>query len=289
MTADGGGGGEGDRDGTDRSDSVETVAADCEAVRVARGERVERVATVTMDRPDVRNALNGQLRSELKRVFGALEGSEVRCVVLTGSTEAKAFVAGADVRELRERNAIEQREASKRPRVYEVVDDFPMPVIARINGAALGGGCELAMACDVRIAHERAKLGQPEIALGIMPGGGGTQRLPRLVGEGQAMRLVLSGELIDAVEARKIGLVDIVCGDDSELDGEVYGLAESMAEKSPVALEYAKEAVKAGSRMGLESGIEHEAELFAGLFATRDKNEGIDAFLEDREPEWEGR
>lgn len=273
----------------DGAADIETLAEECELVNVTVGDRVSGVATVTLDRPDARNALNGQLRQELKDVLAAIEDSEVRVVVLTGSDEAKAFVAGADVGELRERSAIEQREASKRPRVYEVVDDLRQPVIARINGHALGGGSELAQGCDVRIAHERAKLGQPEINLGIVPGGGATQRLPRLVGEGQAMRLILSGELIDAEEAREIGLVDIVCADEEELDEEVYGLAESMATKSPVALEIGKKAIKASSRMDLEAGIEYEAELFATLFSTADKDEGIDAFFEDREPEWKGR
>ncbi|WP_227354603.1 enoyl-CoA hydratase/isomerase family protein [Haladaptatus salinisoli] len=266
--------------------SPEQVAAECETVEVAVEERV---ATVTLNRPDARNALNAQLRSELKDVLDAVEASpDVRVVVLTGADEAKAFVAGADVNELRERDALEQREASKRPRVYEYVDDLEKPVIGALNGHALGGGCELAQACDVRIAHERAKLGQPEINLGIMPGGGGTQRLPRLVGEGQAMRLVLSGEIIDAEEARDIGLVDEVCSDE-EFDDRVYELAGRMAEKSPAALELAKKAVKASSRMELEAGIEYEAELFALLFASEDKNEGIDAFFEDREPEWQRR
>ncbi len=273
----------------DGAAEIETLAEDCDLVNATVGDRVAGVATVTIDRPDARNALNGQLRRELKEIFAAIETSDVRVVVLTGSDEAKAFVAGADVGELRERNAIEQREASKRPRVYEVVDDLRQPVIARINGHALGGGSELAQGCDVRIAHERAKLGQPEINLGIVPGGGATQRLPRLVGEGQAMRLILSGELIDAEEARDIGLVDIVCADEDELDEEVYGLAEAMATKSPVALEIGKKAIKASSRMDLEAGIEYEAELFAALFSTADKDEGIDAFFEDREPEWRGR
>jgi enoyl-CoA hydratase len=276
-------------DRVDGADTVEATAADCELLDATVGDQVAGVATITLDRPDSRNALNGQLRTELKDVLATIEDSDVRVVVLTGADEAKAFVAGADVSELRERSAVEQREASKRPRVYEVVDDLPQPVIARINGHALGGGSELAQACDVRIAHERAKLGQPEINLGIIPGGGATQRLPRLVGEGQAMRLVLSGELIDAHEARDIGLVDIVCGDDQELDEEVYGLAESMADKSPIALEIGKKAVKAGSRMDLEQGIEYEAELFATLFSTADKDEGIDAFFEDRDPEWDGK
>ena len=273
---------------TDADDAdVEAVAADCETVDAAVDDRVAGVTTVTMNRPDARNALNATLRAELGRVLDAIDTSDARVVVLTGADEARAFVAGADVNELRERDMLAQREASKRPRVYERVDDLRQPVIARLNGHALGGGCELAQACDVRIAHERAKLGQPEINLGIMPGGGGTQRLPRLVGEGQAMRLILSGELIDAEEANEIGLVDIVCADDEELDEEAYGLAESMATKSPVALEFAKKSVKAASRTDLEGGIEYEAELFAGLFATEDKNEGIDAFFEDRDPEWQ--
>jgi enoyl-CoA hydratase len=266
---------------------IEAAAADCETVDVAVGDRVEGVATVALNRPEARNALNAQLRAELKSVFDAVGDSEARVLVLTGAEGTGAFVAGADVTELRERDGLEQREASKRPRVYEYVDDCPMPVIARINGHALGGGCELVQACDVRIAHEDAKLGQPEINLGIMPGGGGTQRLPRLVGEGHAMRLILSGELIDAAEAAEVGLVEEVHGEG--FDDRVYDLAGSMAEQSPVALEFAKKSVKAASRMDLEAGIEYEAELFAQLCATGDKDEGIDAFLEDRDPEWRGR
>ncbi len=264
---------------------LEATAADCETVNVSVGNRADHVATIELNRPDARNALNAQLRAELKDVLDEVPDSDLRVLVLTGAAESGAFVAGADVTELRERDALEQREASKRPRVYERVDDCPIPVIARINGHALGGGCELIMACDVRIAHEGAKIGQPEINLGIMPGGGGTQRLPRLVGEGHAMRLILSGELIDTAEAKDIGLVDEVY-DDEQFDDRVYELAKSMAKKSPVALEFAKKSVKAASRMGLENGIEYEAELFAQLFATEDKNEGIDAFFEDREPEW---
>jgi enoyl-CoA hydratase len=286
MSGDGAGESEGDRD--DAIGTPEAVAAECETVNVAVGEHVENVATVTLSRPDARNALNAQLRAELKDVLAAIEASDVRVVVLTGSDESGAFVAGADVTELRERGPLEQREASKRPRVYEYVDDLEQPVIGAVNGHALGGGCELAQACDTRIAREDAKLGQPEINLGIMPGGGGTQRLPRLVGEGQAMRLILSGEIIDAEEAHDIGLVDEVHGED-EFEDRVYDLAESMAGKSPLALEFAKKAVKASSRMELEQGIEYEAELFAHLFASEDKNEGIDAFFEDREPEWQGK
>jgi enoyl-CoA hydratase len=263
------------------------VAADCEFVRV-REDDPEFVTTVTLDRPDARNALNAQLREELKRVLPAVEDSDARVVVLTGSDDAKAFVAGADVGELQDRDALEQRRASERPRVYELVDDLRQPVVARLNGHTLGGGLELALACDVRIAHERAKLGSPEINLGIIPGGGATQRLPRLVGDGHAKRLVLSGDLIDADEAEDIGLVEAVHGDGA-FDDAVSDLAASMADNSPVALEFGKDAVQAASRMDLEAGIDYEAELFAQLFATADKDEGIAAFFEDRDPEWRGR
>lgn len=264
------------------------LADEYDLLSVEVGERAEKVATVAIERPDARNALNATVRTELKdAVNAAADDKGVRVLVLTGGDGTGAFVAGADVTEFNDRGLIEQRKASERPRIYETVDDAPIPVIARINGHALGGGCELAQACDVRIADARAKLGQPEINLGLIPGGGGTQRLTRLVGEGQAMRLVLSGELIDAEEACEIGLVDEVY-ESEELDDRVYDLARSMAEKSPVALELAKEAVKMSSRTGLEEGLEYESELFVQLFATADKNEGIDAFLEGREPEFTG-
>jgi enoyl-CoA hydratase len=267
--------------------TVEATAADCETIEARVGDRVEHVVTIEFHRPEARNAMNAQLRAELKSVLDAVEESDARVVVLTGGEDTGVFVAGADVTEIRDRDALEQREASKRPRVYERVADLSIPVIAAINGHAVGGGCELVQACDVRIAHEDARLGQPEITLGLMPGGGGTQRLPRLVGEGQAMKLILSGELIDAAEAAEIGLVEAVHGE--AFEERVYDLAGSMARHSPVALEFAKKAIREASRMGLDSGIEYEAELFAQLCGTRDADEGIDAFLEDREPEWEGR
>jgi enoyl-CoA hydratase len=286
---------------------LEAVAADCERVDVTVGDRAPGVVTVTLSRPDARNALDARLREELVRVLDAVDadggrdadpddtdadaGDErlpARVVVLTGDDAGGAFAAGADVRELRERSLLEQREASRRPRIYERVESLRQPVVARINGHALGGGLELALACDVRIAHERAKLGHPEINLGLIPGGGGTQRLPRLIGEGQAMRLVLSGELVDAAEAADIGLVEEVHGDDG-LDERVDELAGRMAAKSPVALATAKRAVKAAADTTLDDGLDYESALFVQLFATEDKDEGIDAFLEDREPEWRGR
>lgn len=259
-----------------------------ECVAVDHNVPVDHVVTVTIDRPDARNALNDQTRTELINVLETLEDDEdTRVVILTGSDKSKSFVAGADITEFEDRTAVEQRAASKRPRVYETVDDLSLPVIARIDGFALGGGCELALASDIRIATERSKIGTPEINLGILPGGGGTQRLPRLVGEGQAMRMVLSGEFVDAPEAKDIGLVDEVHAHD-DLDDRISDLAGRIAEKSPIALELGKKAIKAASRMGLEEGIEYEAELFAVLFGTEDRKEGVEAFLEDRDPEFTG-
>lgn len=244
------------------------------------------VATLAIDRPDARNALNSPVRRELKRAMAALDDDErVRVVVITGSDAADAFVAGADVGDLRERGPLEQREAGARPRVYETIADADVVTIARINGHALGGGCELAQACDIRLASDRAKLGQPEVTLGLMPGGGATQRLPRLVGTGQAMRLILSGELIDADEAARIGLVEEV-HPPAALDNRVYELAERIASNGPLAVRFARQAVDAAADLSLSQGIEYEAELFNLLFASDDKDEGIDAFFEDRDPEW---
>jgi enoyl-CoA hydratase len=267
-------------------DPTAVLDADHETLRIERDDTG--TVTIIIDRPDSRNALNGTVRAELTDVLQAVENADARVAVITGSAECNAFVAGADVSELRERNMLEQRRASERPRIYETVANLDTPVIARINGHALGGGLELATACDIRIAQRGGKLGQPEINLGIIPGGGGTQRLPRLIGEGQAMKLILTGDLIGADEAYDIGLVDEVT-DAEDLDDSVASITDSIAEKSPVALQYAKESVRAASQMGLSDGIDYEAELFVQLFATEDKEEGIDAFFEDREPEWSGR
>lgn len=265
------------------------LATSLELTHLSVGERADGVATVTIDRPDARNALNRPVREELKRLMDALGAAEdIHVVVLTGSDEANAFVAGADVGDLRDRGPLEQREVGARPRVYEAVGEADVVVIARINGHALGGGCELAQACDIRLASEDAKLGQPEVTLGLMPGGGATQRLPRLIGTGQALRLILSGELIDASEAARIGLVEEVHPAE-ELDTRVYELAERIASNGPLAIKLARKAVEASGEMPLSAGIEYEAELFNLLFASQDKDEGIDAFFEDREPDWAGR
>ena len=258
--------------------SYETLRIDTEAG----------VATITIDRQEKRNALNSTVRDELVAALDALRDDEgVRVLVITGAGE-KAFVAGADIGEFAGRTPLEQRATMTGRRVFDEVAAYPRPVIAMINGFCLGGGCELALACDLRIAADSAKLGQPEINLGIIPGGGGTQRLPRVVGTGQAMRLILSGEIIDAAEALRIGLVDLV-HPAAELREKTMELARKIAEKSPVALRMAKSAVRAAAEMPLSAGLAYETELFVTCFASEDKTEGVAAFLEKRPAQFTGR
>jgi enoyl-CoA hydratase len=251
-------------------------------------ERDGAVAVLTINRPEKRNALNAQVRAELVDALDLLRDDDaVRVLVVTGAGE-KAFVAGADIAEFAERTPLEQRAAMTGRRVFDEVAAYPKPVIAMIQGFCLGGGCELALACDVRIAADTARLGQPEINLGIIPGGGGTQRLPRVVGTGQAMRLVLSGEIIGAAEALRIGLVDVV-HPAAELRERTMEMARGMAAKSPVALRMAKSAVRAAAEMPMTAGLAYETELFVTCFASEDKREGVSAFLEKRPAEFRGR
>lgn len=253
-----------------------------------RVETADGVAVITIDRQEKRNALNSTVRAELVAALDAFRDDDsVRVLVITGAGE-KAFVAGADIGEFAERTPLEQRATMTGRRVFDEVAAWPKPVIAMINGFCLGGGCELALACDIRIASDAARLGQPEINLGIIPGGGGTQRLPRVVGMGQAMRLVLSGELVDAAEALRIGLVDVV-HPAAELRDRTLEFARRMAEKSPVALRMAKSAVRAAAEMPLAAGLAYETELFVTAFASDDKREGIAAFLGKRPPTFTGR
>src|SRR5215813_3613669 len=194
----------------------------------------DRISTLTINRPDKRNALNEVTREEMVHALDALQSSDdTRVVILTGAGD-KAFIAGADISEFEGRTSLTQRAAMKGLRIFDAIEDFPKPVIAMINGFCLGGGLELALACDLRFASDNAKLGQPEINLGIIPGGGGTQRLTRLVGEGKSMELILTGDFIDAAEAKAIGLVnDVVSA--AELPSRVRALAGRIAERSPIA------------------------------------------------------
>jgi enoyl-CoA hydratase len=253
-----------------------------------RLERDGAVAWLTVNRPDKRNALNALVRREIVEALDTLRSdADSRVLILTGAGE-KAFIAGADIGEFAERTATEQRVTMTGRRLFEEIAAFPRPTIAMINGFALGGGCEVALACDLRIAARSARLGQPEIRLGLLPGGGGTQRLPRLVGFGRAMRLILTGDLIDATEAERIGLVDWVF-DDTELRQKTLEIARTLAGYSPVALELAKTAVRAALESPLSAGLAHERELFVAAFASDDRVEGVRAFLEKRTPDFKGR
>ncbi|MGH7564148.1 MAG: enoyl-CoA hydratase/isomerase family protein, partial [Gemmatimonadota bacterium] len=248
---------------------------------------VDGVRILTIDRPQKRYALYAAVRTALSvALTGAAADPAVRVVVFTGAGD-QAFVAGADVSEFAGRTPIEQREAM-RVGLFDDVWNFPKPTIAMINGYCLGGGCELALACDLRIGADSAKLGQPEVRLGIIPGGGATQRLPRLVGYGKALQLVLTGEIVDAVSAYEIGLLDEIVPA-VELRSRTLEIARSMAEKSPVTLALAKRALRAAYEMPLSAGLAHERDLFALAFATEDKEEGVRAFLEKRPPVWKGR
>jgi enoyl-CoA hydratase len=250
-------------------------------------ERRGRVALITINRPQKLNALNIQTRAEGAAALDELREDEgVRVVVITGAGE-KAFVAGADIAEFEGRTAVTQRDVMTQRSLFTAVDTFPKPVIAMINGFCLGGGCELALSCDIRIASEAARFGQPEINLGIIPGGGGTQRLTRLVGEGKAMELILTGDMIDAQHAYNLGLVNMVVPA-ADLEAKTMELANRIAEKSPVALRMAKEAVKTAARANLDEGLRREIDLFALCFSSADKDEGVRAFLEKRKPDFKG-
>jgi enoyl-CoA hydratase len=247
-----------------------------------------RIGLLTVNRPEKLNALNVRTRQEILAALSQWRSDgTVRVVVITGAGE-KAFIAGADITEFAGKTPQQIREVMRETPAFDAMESFPKPVIAMINGFALGGGCELAMACDIRIASSKARFGQPEIKLGIIPGAGGTQRLTRLVGEGKAMELILSGEMIDAEEARRIGLVNCVFPPE-ELESRTMAFAEKIAEMSPIALEIAKQAVKNAARLDLRAGLDAELQLFALCFASEDAGEGVRAFLEKRKPEFRGK
>lgn len=244
------------------------------------------VAVVTINRPKTLNALNPETLAELVELFSELEKNEVLVgVIITGAGE-KAFIAGADISAMQDFNALEGREMGKLGhRVMDSIAAFPRPVIAAVNGFALGGGCELAMSCDIRICSDNAKFGQPEVNLGVIPGFGGTQRLPRLVGTGHAFELLLTGDMIDAEEACRIGLVNRVVRQE-ELMPECMGIMEKIAKKGPLAIRLCKEVVKAGLEMDVTKACQYEADLFGVCFASEDQKEGMKAFLEKRRAEF---
>ena len=248
----------------------------------------DRIATITVNRPAKLNALNDALMDELRTAIAeARRRSDVGAVLLTGA--GRAFVAGADIGELADQSAMEGKARSERgQRVFRRFETSPKPTLAAVNGFALGGGCELAMACHIRFASEAAKFGQPEVKLGIVPGYGGTQRLPRLVGKGRALQLLLTGEIIDAAEAYRIGLVNRVLPA-GELLPAARALLGGILEQGPVAVAHCIEAVDRGLDMGLDDAIALEASYFGALSATRDKAEGMRAFLEKRPAKFTGK
>jgi len=247
------------------------------------------IGIVTINRPKVLNALNAATILELDRLFDEIARDDsIHVVIVTGSGE-KAFVAGADIAEMASMSAIEGRNWGKLAQaVFNKLENLPQPVIAAVNGFALGGGCELAMACDIRIASEKAKFGQPEVSLGITPGFAGTQRLPRLVGKGRAKELLFSGGMIDAAEAHRIGLANKVVAPE-ELIAAARDMAGIIMSRGPVAVRLCKAAVNEGLDMDLESGMAYEAEVFGLCFATADQKEGMSAFLGKRKANFVGK
>jgi enoyl-CoA hydratase len=247
------------------------------------------IALVSINRPEKLNALSGAVVAELEDAFADIaRDSSIRAVILTGAGE-KAFVAGADIQELSQLTAFEARQfAARGQRTFRMLETMPKPSVAAINGYALGGGLELAMACTVRFAAESAKMGQPEVKLGIIPGYGGTQRLPRLVGRGRALELLLSGEPIAAAEAHRIGLVNAVLPQGDLLSHSRAWLGKTLA-NAPLALGLVMEAVDAGLNVSLEDGLRFEAAAFGVSAATEDRREGTRAFLEKRRAVFAGK
>jgi enoyl-CoA hydratase len=251
-------------------------------------ETADRIATVTINRPDKLNALNGAVLSELAQAMSALASDDaVGAIIITGA--GRSFVAGADIGEIASAPAAALEAFSRRGQeIFRAIERSRKPVIAAVNGFALGGGCELALACHVRVASTKAKFGLPEVKLGLIPGYGGTQRLPRLVGRGPALRLILSGETIDGAEAYRLGLADVLAEPEA-LMASARAFASGVLTNGPVAVARALEAVDAGLDRALDDGLVFEARLFGSLGDTRDMREGTQAFIEKRAAEFRGR
>ena len=252
-------------------------------------EKKGAVAYVTLNRPKVLNALSTKTWEDLQTAFeAARDDDEVHGVILTGAGD-KAFIAGADISELAQVTAVEAEKSSTYGQeVLNLIENLGKPVIAAVNGYALGGGCETAMACTIRIASETAKFGQPEVKLGVLPGGGGTQRLPRLVGKGRALQLILTGEMISAQDAYRIGLVNEVVPA-ANLIPRAEAILKQMFSNAPIAVKYSLEAVNKGLETSQDEGLALEASFFGLCAGTEDKKEGTSAFLEKRAPQFQGR
>ena len=248
-------------------------------------ERVDNIAVLKINRPDAMNSLNNELLNELNCALEQIDSDEqIRVLIITG--EGRAFVAGADIEQMSTMNVQQGKEFGVQgSAVFRKLENISKPVIAAINGFALGGGCELALACDIRIASNKAKIGQPEVGLGITPGFSGTQRLPRLVGEGKAKELIYTAKAITAEEALAIGLVNKVV-EPQELLNAAMQMAKTIAKNAPIALKLSKEAINRGMQTDIDSSIAIENNLFALCFGTQDQKEGMKAFFEKRPPEW---
>ena len=271
----------------------------CDLVVVEAPSAEGFIAVISINRPEKLNALNAEVRQSLCNLAEWVDREPtIRLILFRGAAplkpeggkraKPKAFIAGADINEFLGRGAIETRTAMRNPAAFEAVWNIRKPTIAMIDGYCLGGGCELAMACDIRTASPESEIGQPEIKLGVIPGGGGTQRLPTLVGYGKAMELILTGESVTAEEALRIGILNHVFPKKSLFESTMM-IAQTIASRSLATLEIAKRAVRAAAEVGLTAGVEREAELFALAFSTEDKELGVKAFLERSDPVWMDR
>ena len=263
--------------------------ADAPALENVLYEKKEGIAYVALNRPKVLNALNQRTWQDLRAAFeDARDDATVRGIILTGAGD-KAFIAGADISEIAHITAVEAEQSSRYGQdVLTLIENLGKPVIAAVNGFALGGGCETAMACTIRVASEHARFGQPEVALGIIPGGGGTQRLPRLVGKGRALQIILSGAMITAQEAYRIGLVDEVVPA-TDLIPRAEAILKQIFANAPVAIRFSLEAVNRGLETSQAEGMALEASLFGLCAGTEDKDEGTQAFLQKRAAKFQGR